>query len=122
MATLPVAEPQPDEGVTYAHKIEKAEAAIDFSLGALAVDRAVRAFNPAPGAFVSIGGERIKLLEVAVDPQPAPAGAIVDDGTRIGCGEDSVRLRLVQRPGKRPMNLRDFLNGFDMPTKIDQAN
>ncbi|MBZ6379992.1 methionyl-tRNA formyltransferase [Pacificimonas flava] len=116
--TLPTSEPQPDEGVTYAKKIEKIEAALDFTKPAVDVDRQVRAFNPAPGAWFEAAGERIKCLEVAVEAGSAAPGTVLDGGRAIACGEGSVRLRLLQRPGKRPMSVEDILNGFDMPESV----
>lgn len=115
---IPTAEIQPEEGVTYARKIEKAEAALDFTRPATQLERAVRAFNPAPGAFFSAAGDRIKVLEAEAADGNGDPGTVLDDGKAIACGEGVLRLRLVQRPGKRPMGMRDFLNGFALPDRI----
>ncbi|MEE4350238.1 MAG: methionyl-tRNA formyltransferase [Pacificimonas sp.] len=117
---LPDPAPQDDSEATYAAKIDKAEAALDFSRSAEQVDRQVRAFNPAPGAWFAVGGERLKVLEVAVEPGVTAApGTVLANGTTIACGTGAVRLRLVQRPGKRAMTMADLLNGFAMPERID---
>ncbi len=111
-------EPQPHDGITYARKIEKAEAALDFRRDAADVERAVRAYNPAPGAWFEVGDERIKLLEAAVVTGDDRPGTVLEGGHVIACGSGAVRLRLVQRPGKRPMNMADLLNGFAMPESV----
>lgn len=116
---LPTAEAQPAEGVTYAKKIEKSEAALDFRAAAIHVERQVRAFNPAPGAWFDAGGERVKVLEADIEPDlSAPPGTVMNEGRTIACGDGALRLRLVQRPGKRAMNMDDFLNGFTMPESV----
>jgi methionyl-tRNA formyltransferase len=107
---------QPDEGVTYAAKIEKAESRIDFSAGPIHAERQVRAFNPAPGAWTSFNGERIKILDAQVDPLPGTPATVLDDGLLIGCGpEGSLRPTLVQRAGKGAMSPADLLRGFPIP-------
>ena len=115
---LPLPEPQPEEGVTYARKIDKSESRLDFTRAAADVERAVRAFNPAPGAWFEAGGERLKLLEAEVAEASAPPGTVLNDGHAIACGCGSVRLHLVQRPGRRPAGTSDFLNGFSMPERV----
>jgi len=114
---------QPEDGVTYADKIDKAESRIDFSAGPPAAERQVRAFNPAPGAWASYRGERIRILAAAVDPQPGEPGLILDDALLIGCGEQgSLRPGLVQRAGKGAMTPTELLRGFAMPvgTRFEQ--
>ena len=115
------AEPQPEDGVTYAHKIEKAEARLDFSQSAEAVERQVRAFNPAPGAYFEIGGERVKVLTAqslpgppSAGPRPLP-GSVLDDQLTVGCGEEAIRPALVQRAGRPPMRTEELLRGFPIP-------
>jgi methionyl-tRNA formyltransferase len=122
--------PQPEEGVTYAHKIEKAEARLDFTRTAQEVERQVRAFNPVPGAFLQSGGERIKVLKTDLLPRkgagPAGlppslehiggrAGEVVDDRLTIACGEGAIRPTLVQRAGRAPMSVAELLRGFPIP-------
>jgi len=107
---------QPEEGVTYADKIDKAESRIVFTAGPQAAERQVRAFNPAPGAWASYQGERIRILAAAIEAQPGEPGMILDDALLIGCGaEGALRPTLVQRAGKGAMTPADLLRGFAMP-------
>lgn len=109
-------EPQPDAGVTYAAKIDKAEARIDLTQDAAAVERQVRAFNPVPGAFVEVAGERLKLLAVElVDSTAAPPGTVLDDRLTIACGTGAVRPTLLQRAGRGAMQASELLRGFSIP-------
>ena len=108
----PPARPQPEDGVTYAHKIDKAEAKLDFTRTAEAVERAVRAFNPAPGAWVTIDGERVKLLAVSIADGCGSAGTVIDDGLTIACGEGAIRPTLLQRAGKPAMPAEAALRGW----------
>lgn len=104
--------PQSGEGVTYAAKIDKSETRIDFSQSAAAVERQVRAFNPAPGAWFEYEGERYRILEAQVIPaQPRAAGEVLDDGLTIGCGTDAIRPTVIQRAGKPAMPTADLLRG-----------
>lgn len=105
---------QPEDGVTVAPKISKAEARLDFSLSAEAVERAVRAYNPAPGAWCEIGGERVKILAAQV-AEAALAPGEIGEGLVIGTGTQAIRPMTVQRPGKPAMPLRDLLNGWNVP-------
>lgn len=106
---------QPEEGITYAAKITKDEARIDFATGAMQAERQVRAFNPAPGAFFTLNGERFKILQAAVEDAAGPAGEVLDDGLLIGCGSDSLRPLLIQRAGKGAMSVGELLRGFAVP-------
>jgi len=103
--------PQPEDGVTYARKIDKAEAHIDFAQSAETVDRQVRAFNPAPGAWFELDGERIKLLGAEVIDVQGAAGTVIDDALTIACGDGAIRPLIVQRAGKPAMDRADFLRG-----------
>jgi methionyl-tRNA formyltransferase len=107
--------PQPEAGVTYAAKIDKAESRLDFTRPAVEVERQVRAFNPAPGAWFAMGGERIKILAAAVETQDGPAGTVLDERLLIACGSGSIRPALVQRAGKGAMPTGDMLRGFSVP-------
>ena len=109
------AEPQPEEGVTYAVKIDKAEARIDWAQPAEQVERQVRAFTPAPGAWFEVGGERVKLLSADImEPSGAP-GTVLDEALTIACGDGAVRPNLVQRAGKGAMSPAELLRGFAIP-------
>ena len=116
--------PQPQAGITYAHKIDKAEARIDFATGAVQVDRQIRAFNPAPGAFFEVGGERIRVLVASIlfsSPEDftttfaAEPGRVLDDQLGIGCGIGAIRATVVQRAGRSAMEVLEFLRGFPIP-------
>ena len=108
-------EPQPDDGVTYAAKIDKAEARIDLTQDAAAVERQVRAFNPVPGAFVEIAGERIKLLSVEVLPEVSGVpGTVLDDQLTIACADGAIRPTVLQRAGRGAMTASELLRGFSV--------
>jgi methionyl-tRNA formyltransferase len=106
---------QPEAGVTYAAKIEKAEARLDFAAGAVFAERQVRAFNPVPGAFFEHGGERIRVLAAEVEPVPGPPGTILDTRLLIGCGDDALRPTRLQRAGRAAMSADELLRGFAIP-------
>jgi methionyl-tRNA formyltransferase len=108
--------PQPEDGVTYAAKIEKPEARVDFSQSAEQVERQVRAFNPMPGAFFEIGGERIRVLATEIETGSAETGLVIDDGLLIGCGSGAIRPTRVQRAGRGIMSTEELLRGFAIPT------
>ena len=107
--------PQPEEGVTYAAKIEKHEARLDFTQPAVAVERQVRAFNPAPGAFFELAGERIKVLAADIAGVAGPPGTVLDDRLTIACGAGAIVPTLVQRAGRGAMTSSELLRGFPVP-------
>jgi methionyl-tRNA formyltransferase len=107
--------PQNDARATYAPKIEKQEAKLDFTKSASEVERQVRAFNPAPGAFFEYGGERIKLLAAEIGESGGVPGTVLDDGLAIACVEGSIVPRLVQRAGRGAMTTAELLRGFAIP-------
>jgi methionyl-tRNA formyltransferase len=107
--------PQPEEGVTYAAKIEKAEARLDFSHTAEAVERQVRAFHPAPGAFFEHQGERVQVLAVEIEPGAGTPGEVVSDTLCIACGDGVVRPLMVKRAGRGAMTTPELLRGFPIP-------
>ncbi len=109
--------PQPQEGVTYAAKIDKAEARIDWTLPAEQVDRQIRGLSPFPGAWCMIGDERVKLLASTVVPGQGDPGTVLPDFT-IVCGSGAVRITLAQRAGKRPMTPADLLRGWALPPRL----
>jgi methionyl-tRNA formyltransferase len=107
---------QPAEGVTYAAKIEKSEARIDWNEEAAQLDRKIRAFNPWPVAETLLAGESLRLLRAEVadaDARAAEPGTVLelaDDGLRVACGTGVLVVRELQRAGKRPVSARDFAN------------
>lgn len=103
---------QPDDGVTYACKIAKAETRIAWSDSAVQIERQVRAFAPAPGAWFAFGGERCKVLAAEVIPGHGEPGAVLDDRLTIACGVGAIRPALVQRAGRPPMSTADLLRGW----------
>jgi methionyl-tRNA formyltransferase len=107
--------PQAEDGVTYAAKITKDEARLDFAAGATQAERQVRAYNPMPGAFFLIGEERFKLLSAQVEATAGTPGEVLDDKLLIGCGANSLRPLLIQRAGKGAMSVEELLRGFPIP-------
>ena len=109
-------ETQPNIGVTYASKIDKAEARIDWSKAGEEIERQVRAFNPVPGAWFEANGDRIKLLAVAVGVDAAgQPGEVLDDCLSVACGDGYVRPLQVQRAGRGAMTPGELLRGFPIP-------
>ncbi len=129
-AGMLVATPQPVEGVTYAHKIDKSEAAIDWSQSALVIERRVRAFDPFPGAISQLEGEPLKIWSARVvealdagakDVEPGTVFGAADgvDAAKAGTlivatGDGAIELLQVQRPGGKRLAVSEFLRGFDI--------
>ncbi|WCL54521.1 methionyl-tRNA formyltransferase [Gimibacter soli] len=111
-----IPETQPEEGVTYARKIDKAEARIDWAKPASEVDRLVRGLNPFPGAWTEIGGERLKILGGHLEAKSGEPGTFLDDTLLVACGEGAYRIDRAQRAGKAPMDRETLLRGFSVPT------
>ena len=107
-----VPQPQADEGATYASKIDKAEARINWSCDAAAVDRLVRALSPYPGAWFEANGARIKVLKGAIGRGQGMPGLVLDDALTVACGKDAYRVIEAQRAGKAPMEAAELLRGF----------
>jgi methionyl-tRNA formyltransferase len=107
--------PQPDDGVTYAAKIDKAETRIDFSASAELIERQVRAFNPAPGAWFEFDGERYRVLATELFAKNGAAGTVLDDELTIACGANAIRPTLIQRAGKPAMPTAELLRGKPIP-------
>jgi len=107
--------PQPEEGVTYAHKIDKAESRIDWRRPAVELDRAVRAFNPFPGAVAEIGDLSLKLWQASVSEARGTPGQILQadaDGLVIACGEGALKVTQAQKPGKKRQPVGEVLQGL----------
>jgi methionyl-tRNA formyltransferase len=108
---------QPTDGVTYAKKVDKAEAAVDWHLDADTITRRIRAFNPAPGAVARLRGEVVKLwhAQALQAAQPAVKPGTVTDASAAGlcvaCGTGAVMLTELQRPGGKRLNSAQFLQG-----------
>jgi methionyl-tRNA formyltransferase len=117
LADLPAHPPvvQPDEGVTYAAKIDKAESRLDFDLPAIDLERRVRAFAPAPGAFFEFDGERYRVLGADVVDHAGEPGLVLDDRLTIGCGAGALRPSVVQRAGRPAMDTAALLRGRAIP-------
>jgi methionyl-tRNA formyltransferase len=112
---VPVAQPQPAEGVTYAHKLDKHEAKLDWSQPAATLANKVRAFNPWPVAEAELAGERVRIhgavaLPVAHDTAPGAVIAAGRDGIDIACGDGALRIRTLQREGGKVITAADYLN------------
>ena len=115
MQPIPVAKPQPAEGVTYAHKLDKAEAKLDWTLPAGVLARKVRAFNPWPMAEAQVAGERLRIHGAIALPlvHRAAPGSVLQasrDGIDIACGEGALRIRVLQRDGGKAITAADYLN------------
>ena len=111
--------PQPAEGATYARKIDKAEARIDFAKPAREVHNRIRGLSPLPGAWFEAGAagasERIKVLRAAPAEGEGRPGEVLDDALTVACGVGAVRLIELQRAGKKLMRAEEFLRGFPLP-------
>ena len=110
-------EVQPETGVTYAAKIDKAEARIDWSRPAADLVRHINGLSPFPGAWVEIGDERVKLLHAALADGNGPAGCVLH-GFTIACGTGALEVLQAQRPGKRPMAAQEVLRGLVLPETL----
>ncbi|KIC12445.1 methionyl-tRNA formyltransferase [Leisingera sp. ANG-M1] len=117
LTRLPELEPevQPEEGVIYAEKIDKAEAQIDWTRPAAEVDRKIRGLSPFPGAWCETEGQRVKLLASRLAEGQGQPGEVLDDALTIACGEGAVQLLRLQRAGKSAQDPDVFLRGFPLP-------
>ncbi len=119
----PSPQPQPAEGVTYARKIDKAEAQVDWREPAAVIERRIRAFDPFPGAVTGCEGESLKLWRAQVEPAPAPSGhaapgtvlACDERGLLVACGDGALRVIEVQRPGGRRLPAAAVFAGRPVP-------
>ncbi|MDE4132936.1 methionyl-tRNA formyltransferase [Phaeobacter sp. QD34_3] len=114
LALLPDLTPdvQPEEGVTYASKIDKGEAQIDWSQPAEEVDRKIRGLSPFPGAWCEVDGQRVKLLASRLADGSGEAGEVLSDSLTVACGSGAVELLRLQRAGKGAQDRDVFLRGF----------
>ncbi|GLQ05435.1 methionyl-tRNA formyltransferase [Sneathiella chinensis] len=104
--------PQPEEGVTYAAKIDKAEAAIDWTRPAAELDCHIRGLSPFPGAYFEHDGTRIKVLQASPVAGKGTPGEVLDDSLTVACGDGALSLVSLQRAGKAPMSAKVLLNGY----------
>ncbi len=123
--------PQPGEGITYAHKIEKHEAAIDWRQSATVIERRIRAFNPFPGAASALGGDTVKFWQAVVVPgvqrpeaaAPGQILAVSPDGVDVATGDGVLRATRLQKPGGKPLDAAEFVRGFALqPGMVFQAS
>lgn len=123
LADLPghAAAVQPEAGVTYAHKIDKAEARIDWANSADEIERQIRAFAPAPGAWFEFEGERCKVLAAELAGGTGQAGLVLDNQLTIACETGAIRLTLVQRAGRPAMATADMLRGWAIEAGAELA-
>jgi methionyl-tRNA formyltransferase len=112
------AQVQPNDGVTYAAKIDKSEARVDWSKPATEVDRLIRGLSPFPGAWCDVAGERVKLLASTHAHGDAAPGTVLD-GFTIACGAGAVTITRAQRQGKKAMSAEDVLRGLDLGAQLD---
>jgi methionyl-tRNA formyltransferase len=112
-----VPESQPEAGVTYAAKIDKAEARVDWSRDAAQIDRLIRGLSPFPGAWCEVEGVRIKLLASTLAEGVGAPGEVLEtgpDGVTVACGQGAVRLLRLQRAGRGAQDAGEFLRGMAM--------
>jgi len=113
-----IPEPQSEDAVTYAVKISKTEARIDWTRPAVEIDRQIRGLSPFPGAWTDVDGERVKLLRSKLADGQGASGAHLG-GLRIACGEGAVQIIAAQRQGKRPMDAEELLRGLNLPQRLN---
>ncbi len=113
---LPVVDPrvQDIEGITYAAKIDKSEARINWNETAANLKNHIHGLSPFPGAWTEISGERLKIINVEVFDKSGPVGQMVGEPLIIACGDKSLIIKRAQRAGKGPMDIEALMNGFDV--------
>ncbi|MDZ4087974.1 MAG: methionyl-tRNA formyltransferase [Tabrizicola sp.] len=110
-------QPQPAEGVTYAAKVDKAEARVNWTRPAVEVDRLIRGLSPFPGAWTEVQGERVKLLRSRLAQGEGAPGQVLQ-GFTVACGTGAVQITEAQREGKRPMPATEILRGLILPETL----
>lgn len=118
--------PQPVEGVSYANKLEKAEARLDLRQAAAMLERRIRAFDPFPGCFIDCAGVPVKVWRAAVVASRGEPGEVLSSGASgvvVACGDGALNLLELQKPGGKRLPVREFLAGFPIPagTRLDAA-
>lgn len=108
--------PQPESGVTYAAKIDKAEARVDWTRPAVEIDRQIRGLSPFPGAWCEVAGERVKLLRSRLSEGSGAPGQVLD-GFTVACGDGAIEVLEAQR-GEKPMAEGELLRGWDRPARL----
>jgi methionyl-tRNA formyltransferase len=111
LADGPPPVPQPAAGATYAPKLTRADARIDWTMDAMAIERRARAFDPWPGTFTLLEGTMLKVLRAAVAEGDGEPGVVLDDRLTVGCGSGALRLTRVQLAGRAPLDADAFLRG-----------
>lgn len=112
--------PQPEAGATRAARIDKSEAAIDWRRPAAEICRQIHALSPAPGAWVMIGDERVRLLRARPAQGEGAPGRVLG-GFTVACGQGAIEITQAQRPGRRPMPAAEILNGLRLPAALASA-
>jgi methionyl-tRNA formyltransferase len=115
LATPPAPRPQDDEAATYAPKLTREDARLDFTKPATQLERQIRAYTPWPGALALLGETVIKFLAAEIIDAEGIPGEILDANLTIACGRAALRPTKLQRAGKAPMSTADFLRGFSLP-------
>lgn len=116
LAENPPATPQPTDGASYAPKLSRADARIDWNKPAVEIERQVRAFDPWPGTFTTLSGDTLKVLDAELADGAGDPGTVLDDKLTIACGEGALRITRLQRAGKAAAAAADFLRGFAVPS------
>ncbi|HJN24893.1 MAG TPA: methionyl-tRNA formyltransferase [Rhodospirillales bacterium] len=113
--------PQPEDGVTYATKLERNEGRLDWEQSAGELERKVRGLNPWPGVWFEYADQRIKVLEASVGELTGEPGRVLDDHLSVACSAEALKLVRVQKQGKGPMAAEEFLRGNNLPkgTRLD---
>ncbi|GAB0116993.1 methionyl-tRNA formyltransferase [Acidisoma sp. 7E03] len=111
----PTPVPQPAEGATYAPRLTREDGRIDWANPATACLRQIRAFDPWPGTFTTLGGETLKILDAEAAAGAGEPGTVLDDRLTVACGEGALRILRLQRAGRGPMQAADFLRGLPIP-------
>jgi len=122
----PVAVPQTGTGITYAQKLDKAEAEIHWQESAQVLERRIRAFNPWPVCWCDVGGERTRIWQASPESssRPAQAGEVIEaspNGIVVACGSGQLRISRLQRAGGKPQSAQEYLQGRGMPDRLSTS-